>query len=155
MGSRQITFGLLASAIVLCLVSSTSGQNKQSETNDQATRILGTWEIFQIKEPGQTYRQGYKGRPFVPKGPNAFTLLMEYRTDGTYRRISRVGATEIVHEGKWSINGHELRHQRKGNLPDEVMYIRFDGSDKFTSIEVFEQTTDPGLFAQFRRPSSR
>ncbi len=155
MGSRQVAFALIASVVLLSLVGSSGAETKQPQTDDQVTRILGTWEIFQTKEPGQVYRQGYKGHAFVPRGPNAFTLLIEYRTNGTYRRISRVGATEVVHEGNWTINGHELRHQRKGNLPDEVMYIRFDGSDKFTSIEVFEQTTDPGLFAQFRRASSR
>jgi hypothetical protein len=47
--------------------------------------------------------------------------------------------------------GHELRHQRKGSNEQEVMYVRFDNQDQYTSTEVFEGTTDPGLFAQFKR----
>jgi hypothetical protein len=31
------------------------------------------------------------------------------------------------------------------------MYLRFDNKDQYTSIEVFESSADPGLFAQFKR----
>jgi hypothetical protein len=113
--------------------------------------LIGNWMIVATKEPGKPYRKGYKGRPFVPRGANAFTLLMEYRDDGTFRRISRIGNKETVHEGTWVLAGHELRHKRKGAAEDEVMYVRFDDAEHFTSIEVFEKTHDPGLFARFRR----
>jgi hypothetical protein len=113
--------------------------------------LVGHWMIVATKEPGKPYREGYKGRPFVPKGANAFTLLMEYRGDGTFRRITRIGDKETVHEGTWVLSGHELRHKRKGTNEDEVMYIRFDSPGQFTSIEVFEKTRDPGLFARFRK----
>lgn len=113
--------------------------------------LVGVWEIDRTKEPGKPYSQGYKGRPFVSKGPNAFTLVLEYRGDGTFRRISRLGEKETVQEGKWVLSGHELRHRRLGARQDEVMYVRFDGPDRYTSLEVFEETSDPGLFAQFKR----
>ena len=34
---------------------------------------------------------------------------------------------------------------------EEIMYVRFDDPNQYTSIEVFEDTHDPGLFAQFKR----
>lgn len=119
---------------------------------DKASEMLvGVWEIFQTKEPGKPYRSGYSGHPFVSKGPNAFTLIMEYRKDGSFRRISRVGGKEVVQEGTWILSGHELRHKRKGARDEEVMYLRFEDPDRYTSLEVYEGTADPGLFAQFRR----
>jgi hypothetical protein len=118
---------------------------------DVASELVGTWEIVRTKEPGKPYAEGYKGRPFVSKGANAFTLILEYRKDGTFRRISRVGDNETVQQGTWVLAGHELRHRRAGAQREEVMYIRFDGPNQYTSLEVFEDTPDPGLFAQFRR----
>jgi hypothetical protein len=47
--------------------------------------------------------------------------------------------------------GNELRHTRNGSHEDEVMYVRFDSPNQYTSTEVYEGTPDPGLFAQFRR----
>jgi hypothetical protein len=116
-----------------------------------AAALVGVWEIYQTKEPGKPYRQSYQGNPFVNKGPNSFTLILEYHQDGTFRRINRVGTQETIHEGTWKLAGHELRHQRKGAREEEVFYVRFDGPDQYTSLEVYEDTSDPGLFAQFRR----
>ena len=85
------------------------------------------------------------------KGPNAFTLIMEYNNDGTFRRLSRIADQDTVQNGSWKLAGNELRHQRKGTAEEEIMYLRFDTKDQYTSIEVFESSADPGLFAQFRR----
>lgn len=114
-------------------------------------QLVGTWEIYQTKEPGKPFLQSYKGRPFVSKGANAFTLFIEYRSDGKFRRVSRVGDNDTIEEGVWRLNGHELRHRRNGATMEEVMYLRFDNKDQYTSTEVFEETGDPGLFATFRR----
>lgn len=115
------------------------------------TLLLGTWEIYETKEPGKPYLKSYKGRPFVSKGPNAFTLFLEYKNDGKFRRISRIGENQTVEEGAWKLDGHELRHKRLGSIAEEVMYLRFDNREQYTSTEVFEETGDPGLFAKFRR----
>jgi len=125
--------------------------DKKPTLNEEAVRLVGVWGILSTKEPGQPYRNGYKGRPFVEKGPHSFMLIMEYRNDGTFRRLSRIGETEAVHEGSWTLAGHELRHKRQGSSEHEVMYVRFDGPDQYTSTEVYEGTSDPGLFAQFKR----
>jgi hypothetical protein len=114
-------------------------------------QLVGVWEIAQTKEPGKPYREGYKGMPFVSRGANAFTLVLEYRKDGTFRRTSRIGEKETIQDGTWKFSGHELRHHRMGARDEEVMYVRFDNPDQYTSLEVFEATSDPGLFAQFRR----
>ncbi len=116
-----------------------------------ALKLVGVWEITKTKEPGKPYRSGYKGRPFVTKGANAFTLIMEYNKDGTFRRTSRIGNQETVQNGQWKLSGHELRHRRNGSTADEVMYLRFDRPSQYTSIEVYEGTPDPGLFAQFAK----
>ncbi len=129
-----------------------SQQNRPApELDKAAAALIGVWEIAQTKEPGRPYQNSYKGHPFVSKGPNAFTLIMEYRKDGTFRRIDRIAGKDDIHEGKWKLVGNELRHQRVGSSEDEVMYLRFDGPNQFTSTEVYEGTPDPGLFAQFRR----
>ncbi len=117
----------------------------------EALNLIGVWEIVKTKEPGKPYRAGYKGRPFVTAGANAFTLIMEYRKDGTFRRVSRIGNSESVQQGRWRLSGHELRHQRTGSDTQEVLYVRFDKPNQYTSIEVYEDTSDPGLFAQFNR----
>lgn len=117
----------------------------------ESAQLVGGWEIYQTKEPGKPYLQSYKGRPFVSRGPNAFTLFLEYRSDGKFRRISRIGENDSVEEGVWRLNGHELRHKRTGSSVEEIMYLRFDNRDQYTSTEVFEETGDPGLFAKFRR----
>jgi hypothetical protein len=124
---------------------------KKSVLTQEATQLLGAWEIVNTKEPSQPYRTGYKGRPFVTKGPHAFTLIMEFQDDGNFRRISRVGENETIQEGTWKLVGHELSQQRKGVSEPEVIYVRFDGPNQYTSIEVYEGTPDPGLFAQFKR----
>jgi hypothetical protein len=116
-------------------------------------QLIGRWEIFETKEPGKPYLSSYKGRPFVSKGANAFTLILEYNNDGTFRRIARAGDSETVEEGTWRLSGHELRHKRKRATEEEIMYIRFDGRDRYISTEVFEETSDPGLFAKFQRLS--
>jgi hypothetical protein len=116
-----------------------------------ATRLVGTWEVSHTKEPSQPYKASYRGQPFLRTGPNAFTLIMEYRKDGTFRRITRVGTSETIHDGTWKITGHELRHDRPGALEAEIMYLRFDGPDQYTSVDVYEGTPDPGLFGRFKR----
>jgi len=128
-------------------------EKKRQAANEEAARLVGRWQIHMTKEPGKDYRDAYKGRPFVPVGPHSFSLVGEYRPDGTFRRVSRVDGAETVDEGFWTLKGRELRQKRIGGQGEEVLYLRFDGADQFTSIEVYEQTPDPGLFAQFRRLS--
>jgi len=123
----------------------------QPALDPATTRLVGVWEIVQTKAPGHPYTAGYKGRPFVSKGPHAFTLFLEYNKDGTFRRLTRVGPKETAQNGTWVFSGHELRHHRAGAREEEVMYVRFDGADAYTSTEVYEGTSDPGLFAQFKR----
>ena len=67
------------------------------------------------------------------------------------RGSARVGAKDDVQEGKWKLAGNELRHHRVGTSEEEVIYVRFDGPNQYTSTEVYEGTPDPGLFAQFKR----
>ena len=132
-------------AVPLCGADSASGDAEAKPG------LTGNWEIYETKEPGKPYRKGYKGRPFVSKGHNAFTLVLQYRKDGTFRRISRHGGSETVQGGKWTLSGHELRQRSKGKRGEEIMYLRFEGPNQYTSIEVFEETKDPGLFAKFKR----
>ncbi|MBI4963607.1 MAG: hypothetical protein HY913_10050 [Desulfomonile tiedjei] len=143
--------GFLLSLLLPPIYAQEKRADKKPVLSQEAAQLIGKWEIVNTKEPSQPYRTGYKGRPFVNRGPNAFTLIMEYQEDGSFRRISRVGDNETVHEGSWTLNGHELQQQRKGSRDPEVMYVRFDGPDQYTSIEVYEGTPDPGLFAQFKK----
>jgi hypothetical protein len=150
---KQIS-ALIFAVFCLSFASSSIGKGQDATKPDKASaQLLGMWEIHMIKEPGKHYRRSFKGRPLVAKGPHAFTLIIEYREDGSFKRTTRVGETETIQEGKWSLAGHELRQTRQGNLPDEVMYVRFDGPNKFTSIEVYEGCSDPGTFAQYKRIS--
>ncbi len=147
---------ILAGSVLSLLLPPIYAQEKKTENKpaltQEAAQIVGTWEIVNTKEPGHPYRAGYKGRPFVTKGPNAYTLILEYQADGKFRRISRIGeGPDKVQEGTWQLVGHELRQQRNGKPEPEVIYVRFDGPDQYTSIEVYETTPDPGLFAQFKR----
>ncbi len=143
--------GLLLSVLLPPLYAQQDKAQSPPAVEQAAAPLVGVWEITQTKEPGKPYRSSYKGHPFVSRGPNAFTLIMEYHKDGTFRRIARVGAKDDVQEGKWKLVGNELRHHRTGSNEDEVMYVRFDGPDQYTSTEVYEGTPDPGLFAQFKR----
>ncbi|MFH0825144.1 MAG: hypothetical protein V2B18_20525 [Pseudomonadota bacterium] len=136
---------------VMVLISPVYANEKKGPAEGPRVGIVGKWEITQTKEPGKPYRTSYKGRPFVSVGPNAYTLLVEYNNDGTFRRVSRLGQTEKVHTGKWNLNGHELRHLSSVGKDDEVIYVRFEGPDRFTLVEVYENTPDPGLFATFKR----
>ncbi len=115
-----------------------------------ASQLVGKWQIVRSKEPGQPYRDGHSGRPFVFSGVNAFTLILEYNKDNTFRKICRVGNSEKVQEGTWRLSGHELR-QRSGGSNEEVLYLRFDSPNQFTSTEVYEDSSSPGLFVQFNR----
>ena len=155
MSIRRTVATLLAGFILSVLLPPIYAQEKKAETkpalSQEAALLVGTWEIANTKEPSQPYRTGYKGRPFVTKGPHAFTLIMEFQDTGIFRRISRVGDNETVQEGTWQLAGHELRQQRKGMSEPEVMYLRFDSPEQYTSIEVYEGTPDPGLFAQFKK----
>lgn len=114
-------------------------------------KLTGKWEIHQAKEPGKPYRKGYRGRPFVSEGPNAYTIVVQYNPDGTFKRISKVGGKKIVDKGEWQLQGSELRQRQEGDTNEEVIYIRFDTPDQYTSIEVFEATHDPGTFARYKR----
>jgi len=143
--------GLLLSLLLPPLYAQQEKAQKVSPVDKTVAPLVGVWEISQIKEPGKAYRSSYKGHPFVSRGPNAFTLIMEYHNDGTFRRIARVGAKDDVQEGKWKLEGNELRHHRVGSNEEEVIYLRFDGPNQYTSMEVYEGTPDPGLFAQFKR----
>ncbi len=143
--------GLILSLAMPPIYAQEGNQIKKPAMNAESKKLVGVWEIYQTKEPGKPYRKAYKGRPFVSKGVNAFTLILEYRDDGTFRRISRIGNDEKVQDGTWKLSGSELRHKRNGESEEEVMYVRLDNPNQFTSIEVFEDTPDPGLFAQFRR----
>ncbi len=142
---------VLAVSMATSLYAQQHQEKKGAASRPYATLLVGVWEVFQTKEPGQPYKASYRGQPFLSKGPNAFTLIMEYRKDGTFRRTTRVGTAETVQDGTWKISGHELRHDRPGALEEEIMYIRFDGPDQYTSIDVYEGTPDPGLFGRFKR----
>lgn len=151
MPMRKIAVVLWLSVFCGLLVLPALAQEKRPALDKDAAKLVGRWVISETKEPGKPYREGYRGRTFVLEGPNSFTLIMEYNRDGTFRRISRVSGIDTVHEGTWTFSGHELRHRRKMQSADEVMYVRFDSPDEFTSIEVYEDTSDPGLFARFKR----
>lgn len=151
MSMRKIAVVLSLGVLCTLLLPPAFAQEKRPALDKDSARLTGQWVITQTKEPGKPYRESYRGRPFVPEGPNSFILIMEFSRDGTFRRISRVNGIDTVHEGTWSYSGHELRLRRKGQSADEVMYVRFDGPDEFTSIEVYEDTSDPGLFARFKR----
>ncbi|MGO9117893.1 MAG: hypothetical protein ACLQPD_09815 [Desulfomonilaceae bacterium] len=143
--------GLLLSLLLPPLYAQQDKAQKVLVVDKAAAPLVGVWEITQTKEPGKPYRSSYKGHPFVSRGPNAFTLIIEYHNDGTFRRIARVGAKDDVQEGKWKLAGNELRHHRADSNEEEVIYLRFDGPNQYTSTEVYEGTPDPGLFAQFKR----
>lgn len=155
MNVRRIVIVLIAgfflSLYLPSIYARDDADDKKKALDEASAMLVGLWEIFQTKEVGKPYLPGYKGHPFVTKGANAFTLIFEYRKDGTFRRVSRIGPNETVHEGTWKLVGHELRHQRPGAAGDEVMYVRFDNPNQYTSMEVYEDTPDPGLFAQFKR----
>jgi hypothetical protein len=143
--------GLLLSMLLPPLYAQQDKAQKPPAVEKAVSPLVGVWEITQTKEPGKPYMRSYKGHPFVSRGPNSFTLIMEYHKDGTFRRIARVGGKDEIQEGKWQLKGNELRHTRNGSHEDEVMYVRFDSPNQYTSTEVYEGTPDPGLFAQFRR----
>jgi hypothetical protein len=148
---RTIILALCALVLSIFLPPLYAQENRPSSQDKESTQLIGKWEIYETKEPGKPYLSSYKGRPFVSKGANAFTLVLEYRNDGTFKRIARIGESETAEEGTWSLAGHELRHKRKGVQEEEIMYIRFDGRDRYVSTEVFEDSSDPGLFAKFKR----
>jgi hypothetical protein len=151
---RSITAVVTTALVTWCVcaaIAQTQPAPATSGTEPEPARLVGTWEVFQTKAPGELYKPSYRGQPFVSKGPGAFTLIMEYRPDMTFRRITRVGATETVQEGTWRLSGHELRFDRQGAREAEVMHIRFDTPDEYTSLDVYEGTPDPGLFGRFKR----
>jgi hypothetical protein len=143
----------LVSAGFLCLwfLQPVCGRETKPPIDQDTAKLVGRWAILQTKEPGKPYLESYKGRPFVAKGHNAFSLIIEYRKDGTFRRISIVDGSEAVEEGQWRLSGHELRHKRNRVPNEEVLYVRFDSPQQLTIIEVYEETRDPGLFARFKK----
>ncbi len=147
-----VVTGLVMSVVLPPLYAQQDKAAQKGPVLDKAAeQLVGVWQIYKTKEPAKPYQESFKGHPFVNRGPNAFTLLLEYKSDGTFRRISRIGSQETIEEGTWKFSGNELRHQRKGASEQEVLYVRFDNPNQYTSVEVYEQTPDPGLFAQFRR----
>lgn len=146
-----LSAGFLVSIALPPIYALDSATDKKLKLSKDSVKLVGVWEIVRTKEPNKPYRDGYKGRPFVSRGANAFTLIMEYRQDGTFRRLSRKGKMETVQDGQWRLTGHELRQRKTGGRDEEVMYLRFDKPNQFTSIEVYEDTPDPGLFAQFHK----
>jgi hypothetical protein len=153
MSIRRSALLIVAAFLMSVLLPALYAQDdkKEKKPSGPAGQLVGVWEIYKTKEPGKPYLPSYKGRPFVSQGANACTLIIEYRSDGTFTRTSRIGNKDTVHEGLWTLEGKELRHKRNGAAEEEVMYLRFDGSNQYTSLEVFEDTVDPGLFAQFKR----
>jgi hypothetical protein len=143
----------VAIALVLCLFDCSlyAQDEKAGKKIGSGNQLVGVWELYQTKGPHKPYERGYKDRPFVNKGPQAFALIIEFREDGTFRRLSRVGPSETVKDGTWKFSCSELRQQMQGSKQEEIMYVRFDNPNQFTSIEVYEDSADPGLFAQFRR----
>ena len=79
--------GLLLSLLLPPLYAQQDKAQKVLVVDKAAVPLVGVWEIMQTKEPGKPYRSSYKGHPFVSRGPNAFTLIMEYHNDGTFKRI--------------------------------------------------------------------
>lgn len=154
MNIRAITACLAAAVLALALAAGEAWSQQKPKIaapNTAAPGLAGSWELFQTKAPGEPYKPSYKDRPFVNEGPQAFALIMEYRKDGTFRRISRVGSVDTVREGTWKMDGQILRQRIAGAGHEEVMFLRFDSPDQFTYTEVYEETPDPGLFARFRR----
>jgi hypothetical protein len=146
-----ISAGFLLSLFLPPIYAQEQKNMAKPAVDQESAQLIGTWEIARTKMPGKPYTTGYQGRPFVSKGANAFTLILEYRGNGTFRRLTRIGDNETVQEGTWKLAGHELRHKRNATREEEVMYLRFDSPDSYTSTEVFEESADPGLFAQFKR----
>lgn len=142
---------LFVSVVFLSAPAFILGNDPKKVLPGDEEKMIGAWEIVRTKEPGKPYRSGYQGRPFSRKGANAYTVIIEYRKDGTFRRTARFGSKEVVHEGVWSLNGHELRLKPKKKPGEEVLYIRFDEPNRCTFIEVYEEASDPGIFAQFRK----
>ncbi len=143
--------GFLLSLFMPPLYALDKKEADKPKVGGESSKLIGVWEITKTKEPGKPYLTSFQGRPFVSKGPNAFTLILEYRPDGTFRRLCRLGDKESVEDGQWTLSGHELRQRPVGSRNEEVMYVRFDGPDQYTSVEVFEDTVNPGLFAQFQK----
>jgi hypothetical protein len=152
---RRVALVLCAGAILSLsmppIYAQEAKHSQKAALSQESRKLVGVWEIAQTKEPGKPYRQAYRGRAFVSRGVHAFTLILEYRDDGTFRRIRRIGNDEKIQEGTWKLSGNELRHKRSGAYEEEVMYMRFDDPNHYTAIEVFEDTPDPGLFAKFTR----
>jgi hypothetical protein len=124
---------------------------REAPLSIEATKLVGKWELFEAKEPGQPYRPSLRGRAFSPNGPEAFALVVEYRADGTFCRVTREGEKQRIEQGTWTLEGHELRLISPRGVTQAVVYVRLDQPDRFTAIEVHEETLEPGLFVRFRR----
>jgi hypothetical protein len=129
-------------------------QGQPSANANAGNTLVGRWEIYQTKVQGRPYLKQYKGRPFVSIGPNAFTVIYEYGPDGSFKRITRIDGRDTEETGKWVYSGSEMRLQLDKGRIEEVFYVRFDDPKQITVVEVYEDTTDPGIFAQFRRIKS-
>jgi hypothetical protein len=123
--------------------------------SSEAARLVGTWEVCEAKEPGQPYRPSVRGRCFSSGGPEAFGLVIEYRHDGTFSRLTRDGSRQHIDHGTWSLSGHELRLASPQGAMQAVLYVRLDDLDRFTAVEVHEETPEPGLFVRYRRAEPR
>lgn len=151
MGAKRFFLIICAAFVLSIVLPPIHAQEDLKNKQDSSDQLVGVWEIYRVKEPGKPYGQGFQGVPFVNKGPNAYTLLMEYKSDGTFKKTSRRGNSEMVEDGAWKLTGNELRQKRRGLLEEEVLYLRFDDNNHYTSTEVFENSANLGIFVQFQR----
>ncbi len=144
-----VCVGAMVLSVLLSPIYSPHGQHVVNAKTDHS--LVGRWEIFQTKAPGRPYLPKYKERPFVSVGPNAYTVIYEYSSDGTFQRITRIDGQNTVENGQWQYAGNELRLKIEKGRVEEIFYLRFDDRDQFTVVEVYEESSDPGIFARFKR----
>lgn len=148
---RHATMIVLVAVMMASVLPCQADKPTKKSDADPAERLVGRWELFMTKQPGKPYERGYKGRPFQFQGQDAFALVMDFKKDGTVTRVMRTGSKGTRQKGTWSLDGKELRQSWEGSSQEEVIYLRFEGPDEYTIVEVYEETPDPGLFARFRR----
>ncbi len=148
---RKIPLFLTAVVLSILLASICPQQGQCSDGANNENSLVGRWEIYQTKAPGRAYDARYKGRSFVSTGPHAYTVIYQYNPDGTFQRTTKIDGKDIPETGKWTYSGNAMKLQLDKGREDEVFYVRFDDQNQITVVEVYEGTSDPGMFAQFRR----